>query len=240
MSVLICLQILSLAAIFSIILFRKYLFSYSSEKGKNLATKEDIAEITQKVEEVKSTYIEELERLKVELSLLSKKHSILFDEKIRVFKKLQKRLVDFKKYCEASLGTHGNQGEFHPNLDVLDKSIYRSSLSHLTELHEIEQEDFIFLSDQSRKILSEINNDLSIMCSMELAMVGNEHDPMIMGSVPTVYESAMEKIDNCLFSLFKELEFPQDNPLKNIAPEGETLGTRKSKVRGHNQAEAPA
>ena len=122
-TIILILHFISLAGICSIFLFRKYLFSYSSEKGKNLATKEDMAEITQKVEEVKSNYVEELERLKVELSLLSKKHSILLDEKIRVFKKLQKRLVDFKKYCEASLGTHGDRGELHSNLNVLDEQI---------------------------------------------------------------------------------------------------------------------
>ena len=39
----------------------KYLPSYLSEKGKNLATKEDIAEITREVERVKSESRERLE-----------------------------------------------------------------------------------------------------------------------------------------------------------------------------------
>lgn len=41
--------------------------SYESEKGKNLATKEDIKDITQKVEEVKNVYSSSLERYKVNL-----------------------------------------------------------------------------------------------------------------------------------------------------------------------------
>ena len=132
--ILIGLQVLALLGIGSLFLFQKYLFSYSSEKGKNLATKEDIEEITRMVEEVKAGYVAEIERLKVELSLLSRKHNILLDEKIRVFKKLQKRLVEFKKYCEAALGSYGERGEFHPNLQVLSKDIDKASLQHITAL----------------------------------------------------------------------------------------------------------
>ena len=67
-----------------------FLGSYFREKGRNTATKEDIANITRKVEEVKTEYVKDVEALKVGLSLISKKQSLLFDEKVRVFKKLQK------------------------------------------------------------------------------------------------------------------------------------------------------
>jgi len=39
-----------------VLLLTKYLPSYFSEKGKNLATKEDVTNITNKIEEVKSIY----------------------------------------------------------------------------------------------------------------------------------------------------------------------------------------
>ena len=204
------LQIFILLGIGSLFLFRKFLFSYSTEKGKNLATKEDIEEITRKVENVKSEYVAELERLKVDLSLLTRKHDILLDEKIRVFKKLQKRLVDFKKYCEAALGSYDDRGEFHPNLVVLSKDIDKASLRHLTALHEIEQEDFIFLSKESRRLLAELHNNCSMMCSMEIAIFGNEDDDTIMSGVPPLYESAISNIDKCLQSLYEELEFPSN------------------------------
>lgn len=206
--ILIVLQVFILLGISSLFLFRKYLFSYSSEKGKNLATKEDIGDITRKVEEVKTGYVTEIERLKVDLSLLSRKNNILLDEKVRVFKKLQMRLVDFKKYCEAALGSYGSGGEFHPNLNVLAESIDKAALQHITALHEIEQEDFIFLSKKSRGILSELHHSCSIMCSMEIAMFGEEADSEIAKSIIPVYESAMKNIDSCLQSLYEELEFP--------------------------------
>lgn len=88
--VIVFLQALILLGIGCAFLFRRYLFSYSSEKGKNLATQEDIEAITRKVEDVKVVYLKEIERLKVDLSLLSKKQDVLLDEKIRVFKRLQK------------------------------------------------------------------------------------------------------------------------------------------------------
>ncbi|EPW6433317.1 hypothetical protein ACWOHQ_004762 [Vibrio parahaemolyticus] len=143
----IILQITTLFGIGSIFLFRKFLFSYSSEKGKNLATKEDIEDITRKVESTKNEYIADIERLKVELL-------------------------------------------------------------HLTALHEIEQEDFIFLSESSKAILSELHYKCSMMCSMELAVCANSEDKDIIESTIPVYEAAMLNIDLCLQSLYEELEFP--------------------------------
>lgn len=206
--ILIGLQVLILLGVGSIFMFRKYLFSYSSEKGKNLATQEDIGDITRKVEEVKTGYVTEIERLKVDLSLLSRKNDILLDEKVRVFKKLQKRLVDFKKYCEAALGSYDDRGEFHPNLNVLAEGIDKAALQHITALHEIEQEDFIFLSKKSRSILAELHHNCSMMCSMELAVFGEESGSEMARSTIPVYESAMKNIDSCLQSLYEELEFP--------------------------------
>lgn len=206
--ILIGLQILVLLGIGCIFLFRKYLFSYSAEKGKNLATKEDVEEITRKVEDVKSGYVAEIERLKVDLSVLSKKHNILLDEKVRVFKKLQKRLVDFKKYCEAALGSYDKRSEFHPNLGVLSKDIDKTSLQHITALHEIEQEDFIFLSKKSRVLLFELHVNCSTMCSMEIAIFGEDNDSEMARGTIRVYELAMSNIDSCLQSLYEDLEFP--------------------------------
>jgi len=43
------------------LLLYRYLPAYTAEKGENLATKEDIAEITKQIEGVKSSYAHELE-----------------------------------------------------------------------------------------------------------------------------------------------------------------------------------
>lgn len=46
------------------LLLKSFLPSYLSEKGKNLATKEDVASITDKVESVKTDYAKVLEELR--------------------------------------------------------------------------------------------------------------------------------------------------------------------------------
>lgn len=50
--------------------------AYESEKGKNLATKEDIAGITKEIESVKDSYNKSLETHKIELQKNSNRISI--------------------------------------------------------------------------------------------------------------------------------------------------------------------
>ena len=62
MSTSLILQILALLGLGGLgWLIRYYLAPYSTEKGKNLATKQDIAEITGRIEGVKAEYDRELE-----------------------------------------------------------------------------------------------------------------------------------------------------------------------------------
>lgn len=206
---LLILQLLTIVGM-SIIGFilRNYLTSYSREKGKNLATKEDIVEITNKVEEVRSQYSSDIERLKIDLGLLARKHDILLDEKIRVFKELQKRLVAYKRYCEAALGEF-SPSEFHPWLDSLPDEIDKSTLMHQTALHYLEQDNYIFLTDRARKALASLHDKMSIMCSLELAVAGSEVCAEITASVPGAYMSAMNRTDKCLVELYKDLQMPE-------------------------------
>jgi hypothetical protein len=65
-----------IALLISFLWLRKYLPTYFQEKGKNLATKEDIGEITDKIEAVKTDYARQLELFKSEISLLDKRREI--------------------------------------------------------------------------------------------------------------------------------------------------------------------
>ena len=56
-------------------LVRNFLPAYFNEKGKNLATKEDIKEITDKIESVRFEYLGKLEGVKSELSFSEKQKS---------------------------------------------------------------------------------------------------------------------------------------------------------------------
>lgn len=69
---LIILQVLTLLAVGILVLIYRYsLPSYLSEKGKNLATKQDIAEITREMESVKATFLQH----QTEFSLFYEKRS---------------------------------------------------------------------------------------------------------------------------------------------------------------------
>jgi hypothetical protein len=58
--------ILLLVILVVALLLKEYLPGYAREKGKNLATREDIADITRKVEAVKADYTRDLERVRAE------------------------------------------------------------------------------------------------------------------------------------------------------------------------------
>src|SRR5690554_4588920 len=62
------------------VIFGAYLLYYVREKGKNQATKEDLKEITDTVEEVKRKYTEENELLRANLNILTSKKNIMFTE----------------------------------------------------------------------------------------------------------------------------------------------------------------
>jgi len=77
------LGLLNLLVLFIIGLFtKKYLPSYMSEKGKNLATKEDIQEITKRTEEVKILFQQEMEIFSKDLTFTNdyafNRYSILY------------------------------------------------------------------------------------------------------------------------------------------------------------------
>ena len=73
----IIINVLTWIALIACVLFiRRYLPAYFSEKGKNLATKEDIIEITDKIESVKTDYARQLEIFKGDIALLEKRREL--------------------------------------------------------------------------------------------------------------------------------------------------------------------
>jgi hypothetical protein len=78
-------------------LFLNHLFSaYFKKKGKNLATKEDIAGITNKIESVKHDYASQLEHAKADLSALLTMHGYRYEKEYEVLSHLTELLVDLR------------------------------------------------------------------------------------------------------------------------------------------------
>jgi len=118
-----------------IILFLIFLISYFKEKGKNLATKEDIQKITAEVEKVKSFYEEE--RIKLEKEL---------DSKIEIMKsKLKTTEVYFQKQLEALEEFLKIYREIYPQYDKPDKEWEDACLEASSNLLKINREMNKFL-----------------------------------------------------------------------------------------------
>lgn len=92
----IILQLLQLVAIGCLFLFGKALFSYSKTKGMNLATKEDITEITNKIEIVKINYATQLEETKAALLSKFSSYNYRFEKEYEVLSQLTECLVEVR------------------------------------------------------------------------------------------------------------------------------------------------
>jgi hypothetical protein len=78
-----------------------YLASYLNEKGKNLATKEDIKEITDKIESVKTEYAKDLESLKSQLNAKFHAHTVRFEKEFQILERVWNGLIELRNAAEA-------------------------------------------------------------------------------------------------------------------------------------------
>ena len=91
------LQILSILGIGVVgLLLYRYLPAYTSEKGKNLATKEDIADITKRIEEVKSTYAHELEAVRAVIGSRLGIHQFRYQREFELLMLLSEKVVELR------------------------------------------------------------------------------------------------------------------------------------------------
>lgn len=88
-----------------------FLPRYLGQKGKNLATKEDISEITNKIETVKHEYATQLESVKAGLSAQLSTHGYRYEKEYQVLSELTACLVEVR---DTLLG-------LRPLLDYVDQ-----------------------------------------------------------------------------------------------------------------------
>jgi hypothetical protein len=117
-------------------LFLTFLKSYFKEKGKNLATREDIENITKKIESVKSMYEKEHINLQKEL-----------DSKIEIMKaKLKTTEIYFQKQLESLENFLKLYNEIYPKYDHPHKDLENAYIEILNKLDNIDIsiEKFLF------------------------------------------------------------------------------------------------
>ena len=78
------------------VLFLAYLRGYTRQKARNLATKEDIRQITDQVERVKHNYSERITQLQASLETKINRHSFRFQKEFEVLEDLMAQLVEVR------------------------------------------------------------------------------------------------------------------------------------------------
>jgi len=92
-TLIVILQAVTLIGLAAAALFIKhYLPSYMTEKGKNLATKEDIEDITHKVESIKQIHARQLELVRSSLAIAAKRKERFHDKQATVLATTYQRL----------------------------------------------------------------------------------------------------------------------------------------------------
>jgi hypothetical protein len=82
--------------VFLNLIVNKLLSAYFTKKGENLATREDIEGITEKVEEVKSTFARDMELLKIDLQQRSHMQGAVFDKEFTVLSEVWSAVADLR------------------------------------------------------------------------------------------------------------------------------------------------
>jgi hypothetical protein len=98
-------------------LLKNFIPSYFNQKGKNLATKEDIGAITKIVESVKLDNSTQLEVIKTELGLVSKTQEIIYDDERKSIVEFMGTITDF----------------YESNIDIPNESDTPEGLSYFIE-----------------------------------------------------------------------------------------------------------
>ena len=130
----------------------------------------------------------------------SKGLDILYQNKVPAFKQIASNLISFKNFCEGRVA-YFQANEFHPfYTDSL------GTLEHRTKIASSLEVNIIFVSKNSRIVVSDFINQMSGHCNAELAIAGGDNDTEPISEyerMATLAESAVEV-------LYTELNLPND------------------------------
>lgn len=203
--VLVILNVLTLAGVVVITLIGKnYFANYVSEKAKNLATKEDITDITNQIENVKSDYALSLERAKTEFQIKSALHQAYQSKCLEALVAVNDLLVEIHLYCWKQIAERSpNEHYVWANVDDTDDDkhfhYYRVAVDKTTMMHGL------YLTQNSKSALQELADQIGLLSSMELALIDNDPHPAIEASAESGYESGIKAVEKCREALINEL-----------------------------------
>lgn len=203
--IIIILNILVLLGMAVITLIGKIYFSkYVSEKAKNLATKEDISDITDKIESVKSDYAHSLEKTKFQYQVKSSLQQAFQSKCLEALVAVNDLLVEIHLYCWKKIAERSpNEHYVWRNVDDFDEKkhfhYYRVAVDKVNMIHSL------YLTDTARNALSELASQIGLLSSMELALSGTDPVPAIEDSALSGYEKGINSVEKCREALITEL-----------------------------------
>lgn len=136
--------------------------------------------------------------LTYKLTSKSKKVDIVYQNKIPAFKAIASSIISFKNFCEGRVA-YFYGSEFHPfYTDSL------GTLEHRTKIALSLEENAVFISQDSRHIISDFLNQMTGLCNAEIAIASN--DPYMQPKEE--YEQMAILADSAVEVLYKELNLP--------------------------------
>ena len=165
-------------AFISGLLLREFLPGYMREKGKNLATKEDVTEITKKIEGVRHGYSAEIERLRVGLLRQQRTTERSLDW-------CEKMVYELTEYGGAFYALLGGMREGYKEKE---QAPYWSEIQARAEgIHKLAPGAGLFSPSKAVRLVEAL--------SAEFASLGASREPLKEGSGVRRYDISVDRVE---------------------------------------------
>lgn len=183
---------------------KSYFPKYVSEKAKNLATKEDIAGITDKIEGVKSSYALSLEKAKSELQVKSALQQAFQSKCLEAVIAVNELLTEIHLYCWKEMAERSpNEHYVWRQIDEPDENkgfhCFRMAIDKTSMTYGL------YLTKSAQSAIADLSSQIGLLSSMELALSGSNPDSVIEESAMPGYETGIKAVEKCREALISEL-----------------------------------
>ena len=121
---------------FLFLIFGWFFKSYFGAKAKNFATKEDVQEITKKIESIKHEYATTLESIKGAINSQLYIHQTRYQNEFKILKKLSERLIELRDSALALRPSLDYQYSQSEDIKIGRLTRYRNAANDLYRLYE--------------------------------------------------------------------------------------------------------
>tara|TARA_R100001143_G_scaffold61413_1_gene62116 strand:- start:1499 stop:2137 length:639 start_codon:yes stop_codon:yes gene_type:complete len=186
------------------VLAKSYLPGYAKEKGKNLATKEDIEAITEKVESIKAQHAESLETVKSKLQLESALKSAFQQKCLEAIIAINELLVEMTLYCWKNMAEQSPSEHYvWSNVDEVDSS--KNFHYYRVAVDKAILEQGLYLTNDAKDHLGILEKTIGQLSIMELALQTDDPHPSVVDSARGAYYNGVRAVEVCQKGLMTEL-----------------------------------